>query len=91
MLAYCMRLIPRHFAYRSSGKEKVDPEELKTAGQKLQVMIHSESFPLEREQLVQEKQSARKTLLPFNRRSLDLVAYYGPPVALSIPTKLSST
>ena len=31
ILAYCMRLLPRHLAYRSSGKQIVDPEELNAA------------------------------------------------------------
>ena len=56
ILAYCMRLLPRHLAYRSSGKEIVDPEELSAAEQKLQLIIQSESFPIERQQLAQEKQ-----------------------------------
>ena len=48
ILAYCMRLLPRHLADRSSGKEIVDPEEHNAAEQKLQLNIQTESFPLER-------------------------------------------
>ena len=61
ILAYCMRLLPRHLAYRSSGKEIVDPEELSAAEQKLQLIIQSESFPIERQQLAQEKQINMKS------------------------------
>ena len=60
IVAYCMRL-PRHFAYPSSGKEIVNPEELNAAEQKLQVIIQSESFPIERQQLAQEKQINKKS------------------------------
>ena len=55
-----MRLLPRHFTYRS-GKEIVLWEELNAAEQKLQVMIPSKSFPLERQQLVGEKQINEKS------------------------------
>ena len=61
ILAYCMRLLPRHLAYRSSGKEIVDPEDLNAAEQKLQLIIQSESFPLERQQLAQERQINKKS------------------------------
>ena len=61
ILAYCMRLLPLHLAYRSSGKEIVDPEELNAAEQKLKLLIQSESFPIERQQLAQEKQINRKS------------------------------
>ena len=61
ILAYCMRLLPRHLAYRSSGKEIVDLEELSAAEQKLQLIIQSESFPIERQQLAQEKQINMKS------------------------------
>ena len=61
ILAYCMRLLPRHLAYRSSGEEIVDPEELNDAERKLQLITQSESFPLERQQLAQEKQINKKS------------------------------
>ena len=61
ILAFCMRLLPRHLAYRSSGKEIVDPEELNAAERKLQLIIQSESFPLEQKQLAQEKQINKKS------------------------------
>ena len=73
-LAYYMRLLPRHFAYRSSGKEIVVPEEFNAAEQKLQLIVEFETFPLERQQLAQEKKQ-QKAVLPFTRRSLDLVAH----------------
>ena len=69
ILAYCMRLLPRHLAYRSSRKKIVDPEELNAAERKLQLVIQSESFPLERQQFAQEKQINKKShiavYLPF--------------------------
>ena len=81
-----MRLLPRHLAYRS---EIVDPEELNAAEQKLQLIIQSQSFPLERQQLAQENKFPRKALLPFTRPSLELVAYYGPPAASSVSPKMN--
>ena len=56
-----MRLLPRHLAYRYSGKEIVDPEELNAAEQKLQLIIQSESFHHDRQQLAQEKQTRKKS------------------------------
>ena len=63
-----MRLLPRHLAYRSSGNEIVDLEKVIAAERKLQLIIQSEPFPLERQQLAQEKQ--------INKRSR--IAVYSP-------------
>ena len=72
-----MQSLPRHFAYRSSGKEVVFQAEVNAVEQKLQVIIQSESFPLDRQQLAQEKDINKKAVLPITCCSLDLVDCYG--------------
>ena len=60
IVLYCMRLLPGHFAYRSSGKEIVHPEELNAAEQKLQLIFQSDSFLLIGNNLLKKNKSRNK-------------------------------
>ncbi|XP_075250920.1 uncharacterized protein LOC142343117 [Convolutriloba macropyga] len=59
--AYFLRILPKHAHFRSSDASILRPDELQVAEAKLQFLVQSESFPLEKKQLLDEKHLIRKS------------------------------
>ena len=69
IVAYVLRILPRHATYRSVDGNIVDPEEVTAAEKKLQLLAQAESFPTELMQLHSSKKISKGSpiaaYLPF--------------------------
>ena len=80
-----MSLLPLQLAFQSCGKNKVDPEEMNAAEEKLQLMMQREYFHLDKQQLAQENKPVREVVLPFTCHTLDdPIALYTPLMKLGV-------
>ena len=60
ILAYVLRILPRHATYRSIDPNTVEPEEITAAEKKLQLLTQAGSFPIELMQLRCLKKNQRR-------------------------------
>ena len=61
IIAYLLRILPKHASYRTPDRINCNPDELRVAETKLQFFMQSESFPVEQKLLFDGKQINRKS------------------------------
>ena len=61
IVAYVLRILPRHATYRSVDRKIVEPEEITAAEKKLQLLTQEESFPIELMQLHSSKKISKRS------------------------------